>query len=146
MEREFLKKHLMKDDEFKKVFDDNMQLCGVSYEYTIDNLLDDLEMCEVDITLEVEYLDICWLRNNESGVIYNLDEIYMWYKNNCEEDRDEHTRVCSECGKRFASGYVIENGLEYYCSDECLHKNYSDEEWKELYNNGESDSYWTSWV
>jgi hypothetical protein len=42
-------------------------------------------------------------------------------------------------------GYVIDGGFAYYCSDECLHKVYSEEEWLELYAEGESDSYWTEW-
>ena len=53
-------------------------------------------------------------------------------------------RKCNICGKPMKSGYVIENGLEYYCSDECLHKVYSEEEWNEMYSD-DGDSYWTEW-
>jgi hypothetical protein len=41
-------------------------------------------------------------------------------------------------------GYVIES-CEWYCSDECLHKHVSPEEFLELYADGEGDSYWTEW-
>ena len=41
-------------------------------------------------------------------------------------------RTCSECGKAMAQGYVVGGGDEYYCSDECLHKHYSEEEWEEM--------------
>jgi hypothetical protein len=54
-------------------------------------------------------------------------------------------RICSECGREMIEGYCIENGLEYYCSDECLHKNMTQEEYLELYNDGEGDSYYTEW-
>ena len=58
----------------------------------------------------------------------------------------EHIRVCSECGKPMYEGYCIENGAEYYCSDECLHKNMTEEEYERLYDDGRGDSYWTSWL
>ena len=54
-------------------------------------------------------------------------------------------RICSECGKEMSEGYCIDSGLEYYCSDECLHKHYSETDWLEMYDNGEGDSYWTIW-
>ena len=54
-------------------------------------------------------------------------------------------RQCNECGKEMHEGYVIENGIEYYCSDKCLEKNITREEFNELYDNGNGDSYWTEW-
>lgn len=68
-----------------------------------------------------------------------LDEIEMEY------EEKENIRCCSECGKSMTKGYVIEDGLEYYCSDECLHKNYTEEEFDKLYENGNGSSYWTEW-
>lgn len=64
-----------------------------------------------------------------------------------KEDKRLHceTRTCSECGKEMAEGYCIENGTEYYCSDECLHKNITEEEYLKLYDNGNGNSYWTEW-
>ena len=58
----------------------------------------------------------------------------------------EHICVCSECSKPMTEGYCIENGAEYYCSEECLHKNLTDEEYENLYDEGRGDSYYTSWV
>ena len=55
-----------------------------------------------------------------------------------------HVRICDECGKVMTEGYVIGGTLEYYCSDECLHKHYTEEEWKEMYTD-DGDNYWTSW-
>ena len=56
----------------------------------------------------------------------------------------EDTRKCSHCGKEMKEGYVIAGGLEYYCSDECLHKHYTKEEWEEMYDD-DGDNYWTEW-
>lgn len=55
------------------------------------------------------------------------------------------TRKCDECGKEMKAGYVIEGGVEYFCSDECLHKHYTDEEYLEMYDEGNGDTYWTEW-
>ena len=55
-------------------------------------------------------------------------------------------RVCSECGGVMTEGYCIDNGTEYYCSDECLHKHMTQEEFDALYDDGRGDSYYTSWV
>lgn len=41
-------------------------------------------------------------------------------------------------------GYCIDSGLKYYCSDECLHKHYTKEEWLDMYEDG-GDSYYTEW-
>ena len=54
-------------------------------------------------------------------------------------------RICSECGKPMRSGYVIADGFQYYCSDDCLHKNYTEAEYLDLYDNGNGDSYYTQW-
>ena len=59
---------------------------------------------------------------------------------------EEHYRICSECGKVMVEGYCIDNGMDYYCSDECLHKHMSQDEFDALYNDGRGDSYWTSWI
>ena len=58
----------------------------------------------------------------------------------------EHIRVCSECGKPMYEGYCIEDGAEYYCSDECLHMNLSEKQFEKLYDEGRGNSYWTSWL
>ena len=56
-----------------------------------------------------------------------------------------NVRECDECGKEMWDGFCVENGMEYYCSEECLHKHYTDEEWEEMCDDGNGDSYWTDW-
>ena len=57
----------------------------------------------------------------------------------------KYARKCSRCGKLMNKGYVIDNGCEYYCSEECLSKVMTLEEYDKLYNKGEGDSYYTEW-
>lgn len=54
-------------------------------------------------------------------------------------------RTCTHCSRPMTEGYCIENGLEYYCSEVCLHEHYTEEEYLDMYDNGEGDSYWTQW-
>lgn len=65
-------------------------------------------------------------------MIYNMEEKKFY-------------RVCSECNKGMNEGYCIEDGESYYCSDECLHKNMTHKEYLDLYDNGEGESYYTTW-
>lgn len=64
-----------------------------------------------------------------------------------EEDLQpaKYARTCSQCGKGMNDGYCIEGGMEYYCSEDCLHEHYTEEEYLEMYADGEGDSYWTEW-
>lgn len=40
-------------------------------------------------------------------------------------------------------GFVIHDGDEYFCSEKCLHTKYTPEEYDEMYDDGEGDSYYT---
>ena len=59
--------------------------------------------------------------------------------------KKKFARECNACGKGMNEGYCIEGGIEYYCSDACLHTEIKHEEYMELYADGEGDSYWTDW-
>ena len=43
------------------------------------------------------------------------------------------TRICSVCGGEVWQGYIEADGYRYFCSDECLHTVYTDEEWEKVY-------------
>lgn len=117
----------------------------------LGNLEDIITYIENDETLE------CWefenlleelkdLRGKATIVMVNYDNPMGYsldYWNNDDIVKPKETRTCSECGKEMTEGYVIDNGMEYYCNAECLAKHYTDEEWADLYATG--DSYWTSW-
>lgn len=54
-------------------------------------------------------------------------------------------RHCDECGEIMYEGFCVEGGASYYCSEGCLHKHFTPEEWDEMYDDGNGDSYWTQW-
>ena len=86
---------------------------------------------------------------------YRDDENRVNDINDCIERKDyaelinsydvDSVRICSECGKLMDEGFCISDGLEYYCSEECLTKNMTLDEYYELYDDGNGDSYWTEW-
>jgi len=59
--------------------------------------------------------------------------------------KKKFARECTACKGGMNEGYCIESGIEYYCSKVCLNTEISDEEFAELYADGEGDSYWTDW-
>lgn len=59
-------------------------------------------------------------------------------------DTDRTCRRCSKCGRLMRKGYCIDAGAAYYCSDECLHTDFTDEEWAEEYESNDQ-SYYTEW-
>lgn len=77
---------------------------------------------------------------NES---YNKEQLNDIFK--VLEEAEIEVRKCSNCNKLMVEGYVIDNGESYYCSDECLERNMSREEFEQLYKDGEGDSYFTQW-
>lgn len=55
-----------------------------------------------------------------------------------------HLRKCDECGRGMSEGYLAD-GL-YYCSNNCLHRHHSPDEWESLTEDGDSDDYYyTEW-
>lgn len=52
-------------------------------------------------------------------------------------------RICSCCSKGMDEGFCINDGEEYYCSEECLHKKYSKKEYNSMFKN--DIAYWTQW-
>ena len=59
-------------------------------------------------------------------------------------EHGKEVRQCSICGKLMDEGYIYDGGDKYYCSDECLHKDFTPEEWK-LECEMNEESTWTTW-
>lgn len=75
------------------------------------------------------------------GILSHSTDIDFWQK------LSEHLdcfRVCDECGRPMIEGYVVD-GCETYCSDDCLHRHITDEEFNSLYGDGSGDTYRTTW-
>lgn len=80
------------------------------------------------------------MRIKDTGICGNnvdTEHIFWW-------DTDRACRRCSECGRLMRKGYCIDAGAAYYCSDECLHTDFTDEEWAEEYESNDQ-SYYTEW-
>ena len=78
-----------------------------------------------------------WDENTSEDVIAESFVDFWW-------DTDRTCRRCSECGRLMREGYCVDSGVAYYCSNDCLHSDFSDEEWIEEYENNDQ-SYYTEW-
>lgn len=50
-------------------------------------------------------------------------------------------RICKICNEKVEVGYYAQD--EYYCSDECLSKDFTSKEWKEAHEENGDEFYWT---
>jgi len=58
-------------------------------------------------------------------------------------------RICSVCGEIiFWSAYVEDYGgvCDYYCSNDCLHTKYTDEEWERECDEYPNETYYTEYI
>lgn len=78
-----------------------------------------------------------WDENTSEDVIAESFTDYWW-------NSDHACRRCSVCGKLMCEGYCSDMGAAYYCSDDCLHTEYTKEEWAEECESNEQ-SYYTEW-
>lgn len=109
-------------------------------QHTISNLnkVDtDFEINEVQ-TSSTSCYDRSDLLNNLLDTIKEMIATYQEENNDC-------CKICDECGHLMDEGFVVDDGFEYYCEEDCLHKHYSEKEWEEMYDDGNGDSYWTQW-
>ena len=53
------------------------------------------------------------------------------------------SRKCKVCNEVMYEGFVLDDGTDYFCSEECLTKEITWEEYLEMVNVGEA--YWTEW-
>lgn len=96
----------------------------------------------------------CWIEEpsnimtEENPTEKEYDAIIETFCSYIKANGVNFARQCSECKKGMNSGYIIGNGDEYYCSDECLHKEYTPAEWELMADDDETDdafNYWTEW-
>lgn len=102
-------------------------------EYTNNDVYSFLaEQCRINERL--------WEKFGE-GIVSRTTDVGFW---ECLSEELDCFRICEECGKPMIEGYVVD-GCDTYCSDECLHKHITDEEFNSLYDDGNGDTYWTTW-
>lgn len=80
-----------------------------------------------------------WILKRSGHVKPNGNKKYLAHYSKAESsNRVTYTYLfsngmnCCKCGKCMSEGYVIRES-EYYCSEICLHKDYSEEELKSIY-------------
>lgn len=78
-----------------------------------------------------------WDEETSGWVIAESFVDYFW-------DSDKPCRRCTVCGRLMREGYCRDGGSDYYCSDECLHSDFSFSDWEEECKNN-NQSYWTEW-
>ena len=122
---------------WKNIFFENFEISIFSLEIMdlVDNdkLVSYIQEKFIEEFSENELIDIL---ANEVGKTEQLVEIL--------DEFNIQVRICSECGEIMKSGYITAD-FDYYCSDDCLHKHYTDEEWQKLYEENPDDYYYTEW-
>lgn len=85
------------------------------------------------------------MRNHDTLSSDNIMNNLNFYNEQTAETYPDSMRVCSVCGSAMFEGYCYEGGEAYYCNTKCMRTQMLQEEWDELYDNGNGDSYWTEW-
>lgn len=121
--------------ETSKIWDSyNLSTCKYEYEEGLYYLIDDGKYVGIDNST-----NDAWTEEFNT-----LEECKNWLEG-AELESDKWERTCSHCNKKMDEGYCIHGGVQYFCSQECLEYEYTQEEWLELYDDGNSDSYYTTW-
>lgn len=108
--------------------------------------------------------DDLWQENDEYECWIDAPDNLMTEENPTEQEYDaiietfreyiiangvKYARKCDKCTKGMNSGFVMGQGEEYYCSDECLHSVYTPKETQEMLIEADVNDfdtlYWTEW-
>ena len=99
------------------------------------------------------------IESDEVCTIYNMDEwifkfvyttrfelnVALATQNLHMKDLEEDERLCSESGVLMQEGIYFESEGTQYCSEECLTKVITWEDYLAIHDNGNGDAYWTDW-
>lgn len=85
-EIEFVKNFLMKNKDFQKCYIEHNKIDYLTFEGSIDYLLDYVFYSDFNPYLDKCYLDMCWLKDETSGLIYNIDDMYDYYRDSLKEN------------------------------------------------------------
>lgn len=114
----------------------------------IDELNDSIMFMET--LMEFEDDEVTQRRTDKENLIESANQFLKEFESELMEklengEDDNSYRFCSECERIMNEGYLINDGDEYYCSDDCLERNMTKEEYLESYADGEGSSYYTAW-
>lgn len=111
-------------------------------ESILERLLDATNGTAAQLYTQEELNEFCtfyesiWDENTDADLIAEAFVEDKWNSN-------KPCRRCDVCGNLMNKGYV-DDALYYYCSDDCLHEDFTPEEWLEECENND-DSYYTEW-
>ena len=103
-------------------------------------------------------LDDLWQEDDEYECWVDEPDNLMTEENSTEEEYDaiietfreyiiangvKYARKCTCCSKGMNEGYFAD--YEYFCSDSCLHTEYSPYTWSKFMEEDEDSYYWTEW-
>lgn len=100
----------------------------------LDGLKKIIKSCNGDLREVLSQLNISKGPGEEEDIVELFEELGL------------ETRICGICNKIIINGYCIDDGNEYACQDECLHQIMTDDEFQELYDDGEGSTYYTDWT
>lgn len=152
-----LRKHHMQTVTIPEEYEDKVGVAWVDDDgFAYDGEVKSVSLYEKGISLNVEDND-----GNQAILISGFDiacDHVEWLVRILNMLTDLHEgdkwRICSHCGKLMSEGYINKMGepTEYYCSDECLHRHYTPQEWAQLCRGPEGQEeagndfcYWTQW-
>lgn len=82
-------------------------------------------------------------QDKENEVVLSTDDIKI--KTELAHYFKLAPRFCDCCGKGMWKGFCIDGGLAYYCTKKCLKSEMTYAEFVKLHDNGNGNSYWTTW-
>ena len=107
----------------------------------IDGIRKMLKGIKEDGTHRKFYISDCIQEINEciteKSVVSEIQDLFESFSEDIE------VRICSHCNKLMIEGFIIGEGDEYYCSEDCLYQNLTKEEYNNMYE--EDEAYYTEW-
>lgn len=95
-----------------------------------------ISVSEYDVEAEIEVGTHYYAKGEDATEIMGQKAVFADFV-------DRWGRYCSHCGKHHEEGYYSENTFMYFCSEECLNAEYTEEEIQE---ERESEYlFWTEW-
>lgn len=101
-----------------------------------------------DVAEDVYFIDDHNTRRSKATDLVTIATMIAELRELLIEDRAP-LRICSVCGEIiFWSAYVEDYGgvCDYYCSNDCLHTKYTDEEWERECDEYPNETYYTEYI
>ena len=117
------------------VFNMNLKTHGAKYVHQVAD--EDISEIIVIKMREMDYTDKA-IRDFMDSKLSDVEEVLP----------EIGLRVCTQCGDLHAEGYFFEGDTTYYCSEECMLKEVTMDEYMELYElseEGHDGAFYTQW-